>query len=92
MSEKNFNVTVSDFSMYPKTTPVTYAISHKSVIRKLKKLFKHISDYDFWVLENNKKIREKIKQRNNRRLNSSRHISYKLSAPSYKNFDASINN
>ena len=91
MPEKNFNVTVSDFSVYPKPAPVSYSISYKSVVFKLKKLFKHISDYDFWVLEHNRKIREKIKRRNNRRLNSARSASYKLSAPAYQNFDTTVN-
>ncbi len=90
MSEKNLNVTVSDFSVYPKPVPENCTISHKFVIRKLKRLFKHISDYDFWVLEHNKKIMEKIKKRNNRRLNSSRAISYTLSEASYQNLDTNI--
>ncbi len=90
MSEKNLNVTVSDFSVYPKPVAENCTISHKLIIRKLKKLFKHISDYDFWVLEHNKKIMEKIKKRNNRRLNSSGAISYTLSAPAFKNCDMHI--
>ena len=85
MAEKNLNITVSDFSVYPQTVPATGKITHKSIIKNMKKLFKHISDYDFWISEHNRKIRERIKQRNNRRLNYSKSISYKLSAPTYKN-------
>ena len=85
MSEKNLNITVSDFSVYPQRIPASGNVTHKSVIQKLKKLFNHISSYDFWISEHNKKIRERIKQRNSRRLNYTKSISYKLSAPTYKN-------
>ena len=94
MSEKNFNFTVSDFCIYPKSA-VSCPITNKSVIRKIEKvfayIFAHICDYDFWVSEHNKKLWEKIKQRNNRRLNSYRVISYTLSSASYKNFETAIN-
>ena len=87
MSEKNCNVTLSDFSVYQKASSAHYVISHKSIADKLKSLFKHVRDYDFWVSENNQRIKEKIKQKNMKRINSAKPAVYKLSSASYKNFN-----
>ena len=84
MLEKNCNVTVSNFSVYPKTTNVSSLSSKKNIICALKDLLKLISVYDFWVNDNILKMTIKRIKNNNRRLNTRKTNYCVLSAPDYK--------
>lgn len=84
MLEKNCNVTVSDFAVYPRTINANSSSSKKNITGELKDLLKLISAYDFWVNDNILKMTIKRIKHNNRRLNT-RKINYCiLSAPDYK--------
>lgn len=69
MLEKNCNVTVSDFAVYPRTISANSSTPRKNVIDELKYLLKVIGAYDFWVNDNIVKMTIKKIKNNNRRLN-----------------------
>ncbi len=84
MLEKNCNVTVSDFAVYPKTISTSSVSSKKHIVEELKDLLKLISAYDFWVNDNIVKMTIKRIKNNNRRLNTRKTNYCILSAPDYK--------
>ncbi len=85
MLEKNCNVTVSDFAVYPRTINTNSSLSKKHIMGELKDLLKLISAYDFFVNENIVKMTIKKIKNNNRRLNICKTSYCILTDSEYKN-------